>query len=285
MQPPESLIDAVARHGLAPRSASWQALAGGRTNRVWRIGPVEDSLICKLFVPVGGNLLYPNLPGAEYEALKALSRHRIAPQPLALLNSRAGDALIYRHLPGESWRDDVAPVARLLSRLHQLPLRLPLRRLPAGPGALRRSIAEILSACDSVPERLTRIPALPELPAPAAPVLLHTDVVPGNIIVTDNGLRLIDWQCPALGDPCEDLASFLSPAMQYLYTGRILAPGQAEAFLSAYGDPVIAARYRLLAPLYHLRIAAYCHWKQERGAEDYGRAMVLELEALETGLN
>ena len=28
------------------------------------------------------------------------------------------------------------------------------------------------------------------------PVLLHTDVVPGNLILGDEGLRLIDWQCP-----------------------------------------------------------------------------------------
>ena len=281
MQPPAPLVEAVTRHGLAPRDASWQALPGGRTNRVWRIGPAEDALICKLFVPVAGNLLYPNLPGAEYEALKALARHEIAPQPLALLNTGAGEALVYRHLSGESWRRDVTPVARLLARLHRLPLRLPLRRLPAGPKALRRSIEDILSACDAPPELLRRMPALPEPPAPVVPVLLHTDVVPGNIIVTDDGLRLIDWQCPALGDPCEDLASFLSPAMQYLYTGQVLERAQAEAFLDAYDSPAVTARYRLLAPLYHLRIAAYCHWQRERGAEDYARAMALELKACE----
>ena len=30
-------------------------------------------------------------------------------------------------------------------------------------------------------------------------------------------MRLIDWQCPALGDPAEDIACFLSPAMQVIY--------------------------------------------------------------------
>ena len=30
---------------------------------------------------------------------------------------------------------------------------------------------------------------------------------------------MIDWQCPAAGDPCEDIYSFLSPAFQIL-SGR-----------------------------------------------------------------
>jgi thiamine kinase len=41
------------------------------------------------------------------------------------------------------------------------------------------------------------------------PVLLHTDVVPGNLILGDKGLQLIDWQCPAIGDPIVDIMMFL----------------------------------------------------------------------------
>ena len=90
------------------------------------------------------------------------------------------------------------------------------------------------------------------------------------------GLTLIDWQCPASGDPTEDIATFLSPAMQRLYRGTILSEAEREAFLAAYPDPAIVARYRALKSVYRWRMAAHCLWKAERGASDYAGALRLE---------
>ena len=104
--------------------------------------------------------------------------------------------------------------------------------------------------------------------------------MPGNIITGPQGITLIDWQCPALGDPAEDLAAFLSPAMQWLYRGQTLTPDQEQVFLSAYPNPETTARYRALKPLFHWRMAAHCLWKSERGAQDYATALRLELQAL-----
>jgi thiamine kinase-like enzyme len=108
--------------------------------------------------------------------------------------------------------------------------------------------------------------------------VIHGDAVPGNILMSNQGVVLIDWQCPALGDPCEDIAAWLSPAMQWLYAGKPLTNAQADTFLNAFPSET-AARYRTLAPLFHWRMAAHCQWKAQRGAADYHKALQLELAA------
>ena len=95
-------------------------------------------------------------------------------------------------------------------------------------------------------------------------------------------LTLIDWQCPRLGDPAEDLALFLSPAMQLLYRGAPLGLAEQDAFLAAYPDPQVTARLRALLPWFHWRMAAYCLWKAERGGAEDREAMALEIAALQS---
>ena len=52
---------------------------------------------------------------------------------------------------------------------------------------------------------------------PVLPRLLDRDVGPGNPIAAGDTPVLIDWQCPGAGDPVDDVAAFLSPAVQILY--------------------------------------------------------------------
>lgn len=280
MTVPASLIAALAREGIAPANSAWLAQTGGRTNRVWKVDSPGGALICKLFNSGVSNPLYPNLPGAEYDALKQLYSHDISPEPVALLNTEAGDVLVYRHLPGEPWKTGVQEVAQLLRRLHSLDLEVPLRNLPSGSAALIRQISGILGRCKNIPPELEQGVTDPEIPELSTVSLIHTDVVPSNIISCPDGLRLIDWQCPAFGDPCEDLASFLSPAMQALYGCDPLCPPDVEGFLTAYKQVDIVTRYKCLAPLFHLRIAAYCLWKSEQGDSEYRAAMWHEISAL-----
>ena len=112
-------------------------------------------------------------------------------------------------------------------------------------------------------------------------VLLHCDIVAGNVIVEDGTARLIDWQCPGRGDPCEDIASFLSPAMQLLYRGKILSAQEISEFFDAY--PTHQPRYEALAAAYHFRMAAYCQWQIEQGQNDYVAGLEAELAALTVG--
>ncbi len=277
---PASLKRELLVRGIISSATRWRPLTGGRTNLIWRLDRSDGSLVCKLFSSLSENPLYPNSPTAEFAALKALHIQKIAPEPVTLIDTDLGKVLIYRYIAGTQWRSRASEVAHLLARLHAQPSRFPRRHLGSGSAALICQTQNIL--------RLSQTPD-PGFPRPAdgaiiAPVAIavpiHNDVVASNIIVTQSGLRLIDWQCPALGDPCEDLASFLSPAMQYLYGQGPLGTSACAAFLSAYPSQEIVTRYRKLAWLFHWRSSAYCRWKIAQGDSDYIPALALELSAL-----
>jgi len=277
---PNQLLRILISRGFVAEGAISHRLVGGRTNQVWRVARARGDVICKLFAPPAENPLYPNNPAAEFAVLKRLSGLNLAPEPVALIATTLGDVLIYRCVEGGPWRQDSRRVAQMLGRIHRMTPDMPLRQIPSGTAALRAQIARILAGCRE-PEALLAIePNVADVPALPDPRLVHTDTVPGNIIVTAKGLQLIDWQCPGLGDPAEDISAFLSPAMQLLYRGKPLDHGQRQSFLAAYPDPEIVRRYLALAPLYHLRIAAYCQWKTEAGDAAYGPALVAELSEL-----
>lgn len=271
---------ALVARGLIPSETMWTRQTGGRTNQVWRIDFKAQSLICKIYAPSDGNPLYPNFARAEFATLTALQGQDIAPEPLTMFALNGVDVVVYHHLTGHPWREDLSSVAALLARIHAQQAPAILRMLPSGSKALRNQIDAILAECTaSLP--FERDADGPDIGPTQSPNLIHTDVVASNIVVTQNGPKLIDWQCPALGDPCEDLASFLSPAMQCLYGNPPLSDPEVQTFLDAYPNKNTVQRYRLLAPLFHQRIAAYCLWKSEQGDLDYADAMQLELSAID----
>ncbi|NUB44906.1 aminoglycoside phosphotransferase family protein [Fertoebacter nigrum] len=264
--PPAALVRAVL--GALPDLAgeNWQPLAGGRSNRVWRLG----SVVVKLYDRAAASPLFPNDACAEAGALVRLGPHGLAPRLCA-----AGEGWVcYTHVAGRPWSGDPAPVAALLAKVHAFS-GSGFRQVGSGHAALVGQGRAMLAACQGA------LPPPPagDVPPVVRPCLIHGDVVAGNVIAGPQGVMLIDWQCPAEGDAAEDLAAFLSPAMQMLYRGRVLDSGQQAAFLAAC-PPLLAARYRALAPAFHWRMAAHCLWKAERGAVDYAAAIALELAAL-----
>lgn len=266
--PPEHLRASVST-ALPLRDQPWEALSGGRVNRLWRVG---DTVV-KLFQPNGESPLFPNDRQAETLALEALAGMGLAP----ILTAQGPDWVAYRYVPGAIWRKDPRLVARTLTALHQRAnLNLPAFRKGAnGSAALLAQAKAIAALCNA---KLPHPPQDPSMP-PGPACLIHGDAVPGNMIEAEDRLTLIDWQCPALGDATEDLATFLSPAMQWLYRGRVLDAADTASFLDACPRPT-ADRYRHLAPLYHWRMAAHCLWKAEQGDADYATALTLELAAL-----
>ena len=258
--PPDTLRDLRGQDGgwadgpVAP-------LSGGRTNHVWQVG----NRVLKRYRPDAATPLFPNDPGAEVGALRLFAPQGLAPP----LRAVAGDWLLIDHIPGGTWGhdDDPAPVALALGRLHRLTAPAGFRPLPNGTAALRQDALRVAANLPIPP--LSDVPDLPAVP----PCPVHADAVPGNIIVAPQGPVLIDWQCPGLGDPAEDLATFLSPAMQWLYTGRILTPDQRARFLNAYPDRATVARLLTLEPLYAWRIAAHCRHRAAKGDDDYAHAL------------
>lgn len=266
------------RDGLITPEQEWQPLPGGQTNQLWRVG----DLVVKRYVPQNANPCFPNDPVHEAAVLQHLSGQGLAPRLTKRVELNGVDYLLYTHLDGGNWRQDTAPVGAMLRRLHNVPVLAGLRQLPGGSVANVDQVEAILLSLpsDIVAEIQVKRPLTEVAPAKTQ-VLLHGDAVPGNIIVTNEGLRLIDWQCPAIGDPVEDLAIFLSPAMQQIYRGSPLSDSEIDVFLASYGDDAVVSRLLALRPWHHWAMAAYCGWKAVRGAPNYRQAMQLELDALE----
>lgn len=243
----------------------WQPLQGGRTNRLWRVG----SLVVKLYVHGAHSPLFPNDPQAEAAALRLAAPFDLAPE----LRLTGSNWLAYTYAEGQPWNGgDPAPVASTLAAVHALPCS-EFRQTGSGSAALIAQTFAIASQCQGC------LPAPPADPgvAPTVPRVIHGDAVAGNILVTGQKLTLIDWQCPAMGDPAEDLAAFLSPAMQWLYRGAPLSDAQEAAFLAGYRDQETVVRFQKLKPIFRWRMAAHCLWRAERGNAGYAAAIALEL--------
>ncbi len=268
-------LHALRRLGLDPGGAVWVPLRGGRVNRLWRVG----DWVVKLYHPRGATPLFPNDAAAEAAALTALRGRGLAPRLVAAAPGDAPPCLVYDHLDGPSAAATPDAAGALLARLHAEAPPSGLRRLSGGADILRQGDAMVAALPGALARRLRALrPAAP--PPPDETVFLHGDPVPANIVSTPDGPRLIDWQCPAAGDPAEDLAIHLSPAMQAIYGQGPLTPAQEAAFLDAYGHPARCRALAAAAPARHWRMAAYCLWKAARGDSAYGAAAELELERL-----
>jgi len=283
-EPPAALVSYWSdRLGAPVAKADWQPLAGGRTNRLWRVTDRQGDLVVKLFRPEAQTPLFCNDPRAEVRALKALHGIGIAPDFVANGITGAGPSLVYAHVEGRRWqpRNEIAPVARALAKLHATPVPEQIGRAPAHAAFLREQARDMLAQTGAAGAAIMALePARREdAPLPGT-VFLHGDPTAGNTLVSGKAITFIDWQCPSLGDPVLDLSVFLSPAMQAVSGNRPLSHAEEDAFLAAYGIADVARRYRALAPLLHWRMAAYCLWRAARGDAGYGAAAALEAARL-----
>lgn len=281
--PPTSLLRDLSNAGYITEADRFEFLQGGRTNQVWQFGDSSQNKVLKLYRPVGTNPLFDNDPRLEVICLKALSETGLSPRLLNHGKHQLGRWIIYEHVNGLAWGRDPAPVARLLARVHTQTLPNGLQRGPNGSAEIERQTLGILERCQS--DNRVRVSAMmPKWSVPPMdhPCLIHGDPVPGNIVLTDQAPVLIDWQCPTNGDPVEDIALFLSPAMQKLYRGAPLTQSETQVFLDAYPNPNIIKRYHYLKAWYHWRMTAYCLWKMNQGERDYADGFSLEYDSLST---
>ncbi|WP_336510121.1 phosphotransferase family protein [Ruegeria lacuscaerulensis] len=279
--PPPRLVDDLCRSGLVEAGARFQTLYGGRTNQVWKVLGGDGDKVLKLYRSGLRNPLFRNDARLEALCLTELAPTGFAPRLRAAGQDSDGHWVFYDHAPGAPWQTGAAQVAQLLRRLHSMEIRIDAPDGCNGSDDLRDHTRRILGLCKTqVRQRLEQLCPQTHVAATPDTCLIHGDPVAGNILVSDMSLTLIDWQCPALGDPCEDIALFLSPAMQRLYRGAPLTPEEEEAFLTSYDQPQILARFNALRPWYAWRMAAYCLWRIENGADDYAAGLELEIASL-----
>ena len=264
--------------GVISNQTAWHVQAGGRTNKVWRLLGEED-LTCKLYIETGNNPLFNNTPEEEYKCLLWLESSNIAPKPYKYLKKPFGDVLLYNYIKGHTWCHDVETVSELLTRIRTHKYPKGLRILSNLPSDIKQTGLEIISKLNCY-HKNKLINICPDVSvSDIEPVLLHTDVVPGNLILGDEGLRLIDWQCPAIGDPIVDIVMFLSPGMHEIYGSGKLSMKDHEVFLMSLSFD-LCERYNIIGPLYHWRLAAYCFWKAEQGFIEYENAALAEIDLL-----
>lgn len=273
------------RHGFAgPFRVT--SLRGGYWNKVMRIDTASGRFVLKRYVEVLPNSLFPNMPDQEAAALGRLRGCEVAPEPVGFWPEDG--ILVYGYVEGEPWSDDVAAVADLLRRKEAVSP-AGFRTVPWQPEGILAEGDRLMARCHDDPLAgmlRARRPAPTPVGPPARLSLTHTDIGAGNLIGRGNGLRLIDWQCPAEGDLAEDVYSFLSPAFQLLNERQPLAPGMIDAFFAALDMPGMRDRYLRLRPCYAYRMAAYCCLRYQGAGADgalhdrYHAAVTAEIEAL-----
>ena len=252
---------------LRDRGVTAKSLTGGYLNQVTRVRGAGIDWVVKRFMPETELALFPNFPADEAEALKRASALGLAPKPIGFFE---GDnpVLVYGFCEGEVWQEGVGEVARMMRRLRDVDAN-GFRHVPMAP-------AEILADGDAFlaklePAMRARLAAARPAPFEIDPVprsFLHTDIGPGNIIATQDGrLVVIDWQCPAAGDPVQDMVAFLSPAFQILYGCAPLSTQDEADFHLAYDDAATKERYERLLPFYDWRMAGYCATRKLKYAD------------------
>lgn len=288
--PPAAIVSELQRLGLVQPMDTWAPLVGGRTNAVWRVAGGNTDVVVKLFNGDAATPLFANNHRSEALLLRVLAPIPLAPELVYAGQTCAGPVLVYKFVRGVMWRHNATVPAAVLRLLHHQPVGPDLQNLPHAAkdvGALKLQVHEMI---DEIPastavELLDLEPESVDLRLQSTSVL-HGDPVPDNFICLDTGAaataRLIDWQCPAIGDPVLDLAVFLSPAMQIITRGAPLTPDERHQFLSAYDDAAVVERLTMLQPVLHWRMAAYCMWKVTRAVSDhaYRAAYTAEIQAL-----
>ena len=273
--------------GLGDGPYQVKKLAGGYWNDVLKVSNPSGTYVVKCYRAVLKDSLFPNLPEAEAAALERLSGLGVAPEPFAFWPDDG--ILVYSYVEGDVWRDDLIGMANLLRRKEAANAQ-GFRVVPMTAEDILTEGDTLFARCKT--DRLvtafqTSRPTAFTTPTPERLSLIHTDIGATNLIGHGDGLRLVDWQCPAMGDLTEDIYSFLSPAFQILNLCEPLSEVARAHFFDALDMPTVKQRYRILEKAFAYRMAGYCCLRYQTVGESdiavrdrYIRAAEAELERI-----
>lgn len=248
----------LAREGLYCGEIKTESLKGGLWNDALKVAAGERSFVFKTFCAVEKDAFFPNSATDEAKALQRLSGLEVSPQFVAIWPE--DNLLAYEYADGSTWSGDVAAVANLLKRKEAAdPQGFTLGKLT--PEDLLTEGDAIFAQCKHKNTASRPIPI--EIPPPDRLSLIHRDMGPNNMVGSGDKLRLIDWQCPVMGDLSEDIYSFLAPAFHIVNGREPLTHAKILQFFQTLDLPTNKTRYELLAPYFSWRMAAYCNWRSE----------------------
>jgi thiamine kinase len=274
-----TLKRALADHDVQNVDVHWQPMSGGRSNLTWRFG----DKICKLYRPQRSSTVFPNNAEAEAAALNILAGTHLAPDPIWFGMTSVGEALIYAYQDGQVASGPCPDLARALAQVHQRETsQLPEQSTRISSSADLVDDAEtMLRACSSsYAAKLRSLRPSGIVGATSEPSFVHGDPVAANVIVLEDRVVIIDFQCASIGDPCEDLSVALSPGMQVLYGQGAISLASRQQFLDAYDNAAKIKRFNQIEPFFRYRLAAYCLWRFETGIAEYEQAFIAELKWL-----
>ena len=136
----------AARHLPDLRVSAARPFTGGFWNDVQHLTTSAGDLVLKRYRPIPPGSLFPNLPQDEALALTRLSGLNVAPDLVGFWPD--AQVLIYRHVEGPEWQDDVTAAARLFKR-QALADPTGFRAVPTTAAAILAQADAILATCTS----------------------------------------------------------------------------------------------------------------------------------------
>jgi thiamine kinase-like enzyme len=190
----------------------------------------------------------------EFNVLKFLEGHRIAPQAFLYDDSRKCfdfDILIEEYLEGPplSLQKEALPeVAELLTRLHGLdPGGMPFVIWQDPLAGIYELTHDDLAGYETALNPDTKTISLAKKVLAKSETLLnkqrhlfqansltHTDLCCENFVKTASGLRLIDWEKPRVDDGTYDICCFLSEPVELYNSREVLNSEERQYFIDVY---------------------------------------------------
>ncbi len=217
----------------------------------------------------------------EFELLKLLEKHNIAPKPIKFDGSKNKlkyDYLIYHYIEGKQLslsNENIKKAAELLARLHSVDISniTFLKKSDDTISSLIKKIKNSLKAYkqknadkkeieffENIFNKIKK--SLKNKNLEYENALTHTDLVPSNFIKNKKGIFLIDWQTPKISDPAFDVWAFISEVYNKWDWQGSLNDKQKKLFLKTYlklrKDKTLIERIKIKEPLYLLDMAIYC---------------------------
>ena len=228
-------------------------IAAGRTNQNFRVTAGDHTY----FARVGHDLPHHGISRAnELRCLRLAAAARVAPEIVY-----ASDGVLVTEFiegatlsQGEAVDDEtLLLLARALRCLHDTTAPTDLHSFD--PVEICRRDSRALPAKALSTERRRRIDrALDYRPVLRGQSLIHADLIPENVMISDRRVVLVDWEYAGSGDPAVDIASVV------LHFGL----GERQADLLVAGHGAIDVRsVRALLPILALREALWCEVQRQ----------------------